>query len=68
MSLNGEADGPPMRVGVSIGDMVGGLYMALALRHSGGAERGGNENSTEDSQHREMLLDAAKNQHQDSSG
>jgi len=31
MSLNGEADGPPMRVGVSIGDMVAGLYLALGV-------------------------------------
>jgi len=31
MGLNGEADGPPMRVGVSIGDMVGGLYLALGV-------------------------------------
>ena len=31
MSLNGSADGPPMRMGVSIGDTVGGLYMALGL-------------------------------------
>ena len=31
MSLNGEADGPPMRVGVSIGDLVGGLYLALGV-------------------------------------
>ncbi|GBD23671.1 Acetyl-CoA:oxalate CoA-transferase [bacterium HR29] len=31
MSLNGEPDGPPMRVGVSIGDMVGGLYLALGI-------------------------------------
>ncbi|MGH7752020.1 MAG: CaiB/BaiF CoA transferase family protein [Gemmatimonadales bacterium] len=31
MSLNGEVDGPPMRVGVSIGDMVGGLYLALGV-------------------------------------
>ena len=31
MSLNGEAGGPPMRVGVSIGDMVGGLYLALGI-------------------------------------
>lgn len=31
MSLNGEADGPPMRVGVSMGDMVGGLYLALGV-------------------------------------
>jgi CoA:oxalate CoA-transferase len=31
MSLNGEADGPPMRIGVSIGDMVGGLYMTIGV-------------------------------------
>lgn len=31
MSLNGEPDGPPMRVGVSIGDLVGGLYLALGI-------------------------------------
>jgi crotonobetainyl-CoA:carnitine CoA-transferase CaiB-like acyl-CoA transferase len=31
MSLNGEADGPPMRVGVSIGDMVAGLYLAFGV-------------------------------------
>jgi CoA:oxalate CoA-transferase len=31
MSLNGAADGPPMRVGVSIGDMTGGLYLALGI-------------------------------------
>ena len=31
MSLNGERGGPPMRVGVSIGDMVGGLYLALGI-------------------------------------
>jgi len=31
MSLNGEADGPPLRVGVSIGDMVAGLYLALGV-------------------------------------
>ena len=31
MSLNGEADGPPMRVGVSIGDMTAGLYLALGI-------------------------------------
>src|SRR5690606_15928944 len=31
MGLNGEAGGPPMRVGVSIGDMVGGLYLALGV-------------------------------------
>lgn len=31
MSLNGEADGPPMRIGVSIGDMAGGLYLAIGI-------------------------------------
>lgn len=31
MSLNGEADGPPMRVGVSIGDMAAGLYLAIGV-------------------------------------
>ncbi|MCK9519030.1 MAG: CoA transferase [Dehalococcoidia bacterium] len=31
MGLNGERGGPPMRVGVSIGDMVGGLYLALGI-------------------------------------
>jgi CoA:oxalate CoA-transferase len=31
MSLNGERGGPPLRVGVSIGDMVGGLYLALGI-------------------------------------
>ena len=31
MSLNGEMAAPPMRVGVSIGDMVGGLYLALGI-------------------------------------
>ncbi len=31
MGLNGPAGGPPMRVGVSMGDMVGGLYMALGV-------------------------------------
>ena len=31
MSLNGEVDAPPMRVGVSIGDMVGGLYLAMGI-------------------------------------
>lgn len=31
MSLNGEPGGPPLRVGVSIGDMVGGLYLALGV-------------------------------------
>jgi CoA:oxalate CoA-transferase len=37
MHLNGYPERPPLRVGVSIGDMVGGLYLALgvvaALRH-----------------------------------
>jgi CoA:oxalate CoA-transferase len=31
MSLNGYKDGPPLRVGVSMGDMVGGLYLALGI-------------------------------------
>lgn len=31
MALNGDADGPPMRIGVSIGDMVGGLYLAIGI-------------------------------------
>ncbi len=31
MSLNGYREGPPLRVGVSIGDMVGGLYLALGI-------------------------------------
>lgn len=31
MELNGEAGGPPLRIGVSIGDLVGGLYLALAI-------------------------------------
>ncbi|MBK7127146.1 MAG: CoA transferase [Dehalococcoidia bacterium] len=31
LSLNGEADGPPMRIGVSIGDMAGGLYLAIGI-------------------------------------
>lgn len=31
MALNGHADEPPLRVGVSIGDMVGGLYLALGV-------------------------------------
>lgn len=31
MALNGETGGPPMRVGVSIGDMVGGLYFAIGV-------------------------------------
>ena len=31
MSLNGQKGGPPMRVGVSMGDMVAGLYFALGI-------------------------------------
>ncbi|MEO8541698.1 MAG: CoA transferase, partial [bacterium] len=31
MSLNGEAEGAPMRVGVSIGDMAAGLYLAIGI-------------------------------------
>ena len=43
MSLNGEPDQPPLRIGVSIGDMTGGLYLAIGVlaalqaRHSTGA-------------------------------
>jgi CoA:oxalate CoA-transferase len=31
MSLTGEPDGPPVRVGVSQGDIVGGIYTALGV-------------------------------------
>lgn len=31
MSLTGSPDGPPMRVGVSIGDMAAGLYLAIGV-------------------------------------
>jgi CoA:oxalate CoA-transferase len=31
MSLTGHPDGPPARVGVSIGDMVAGLYLAVGI-------------------------------------
>ncbi len=31
MSLNGEPDRPPLRVGVSVGDMVAGLYLAIGI-------------------------------------
>jgi len=31
MSLNGEKGGPPMRVGVSMGDMVAGLYLSVGI-------------------------------------
>jgi CoA:oxalate CoA-transferase len=31
MSLTGHPDGPPARVGVSIGDMVAGLYLAIGI-------------------------------------
>jgi CoA:oxalate CoA-transferase len=31
MSLTGDASGPPMRVGVSQGDIVGGVYTALGV-------------------------------------
>lgn len=31
MALNGEPDRPPIRVGVSIGDMAGGLYLAIGV-------------------------------------
>ncbi|MBI2859220.1 MAG: CoA transferase [Chloroflexi bacterium] len=39
MSLTGEADGPPTRTGISLGDSAAGLFAALAivsaLRHAG---------------------------------
>ena len=31
MSLTGQPDAPPTRVGVSIGDLGAGLYLALGL-------------------------------------
>ncbi|MGE3077327.1 MAG: CaiB/BaiF CoA transferase family protein [Dehalococcoidia bacterium] len=31
MSLNGDAGGPPMRIGVSIGDMTAGLYLTIGI-------------------------------------
>jgi len=31
MSINGQADGPPTRVGTSIGDLCAGLYAALGI-------------------------------------
>jgi CoA:oxalate CoA-transferase len=31
LSLNGEPDGPPLSIGVSVGDMTGGLYLALGI-------------------------------------
>jgi CoA:oxalate CoA-transferase len=31
MSLNGDIDRPPLRMGVSIGDMAGGLYLAIGI-------------------------------------
>ncbi len=31
MSLTGHPNGPPVRVGVSVGDLVAGLYMALGV-------------------------------------
>ncbi len=31
MGMNGALGGPPMRIGVSIGDMVGGLYLSIGL-------------------------------------
>ncbi len=31
LSLNGFEDQPPVRVGVSIGDMVGGLYLSIGI-------------------------------------
>jgi len=31
MSLTGEADGPPVRAGLSVGDFIPGLYAAMAI-------------------------------------
>jgi crotonobetainyl-CoA:carnitine CoA-transferase CaiB-like acyl-CoA transferase len=31
MSINGEADGPPVRVGISIGDIGAGLFLAMGI-------------------------------------
>ncbi len=31
MSVTGEADGPPVRVGYSIGDLAGGMFLALGI-------------------------------------
>ncbi len=31
MSITGESNGPPVRVGASIGDLVAGLYLALGI-------------------------------------
>jgi CoA:oxalate CoA-transferase len=31
MSMNGAAGGPPMRMGVSVADYVGGLYLAMGI-------------------------------------
>jgi CoA:oxalate CoA-transferase len=31
ISINGQPDGPPTRVGFSVGDIAGGLYSALAI-------------------------------------
>lgn len=31
MSITGEADGPPVRAGYSIGDMAGGMYTAIGV-------------------------------------
>ncbi|MSO84814.1 MAG: CoA transferase [Rhodospirillales bacterium] len=44
MSITGEEDGPPLKVGVGIGDIVCGLYASsailAALRHRDGCGRG----------------------------
>ena len=44
MSITGEEDGPPLKVGVGIGDIVCGLYASTAilaaLRHRDGCGRG----------------------------
>jgi crotonobetainyl-CoA:carnitine CoA-transferase CaiB-like acyl-CoA transferase len=31
MSVTGEADGPPVKVGVAVNDVMSGLYAAVAI-------------------------------------